>query len=57
VVSDDGGEQLGWLDGVLLGEDVACLLLGVGCDDDRVVSLGVAVCGLLAILLEMVWRG
>jgi len=42
VVADDGGEVLGWVDGVLLCEDVGCLLLGVGCDDDGVVGFGVA---------------
>jgi hypothetical protein len=42
VVANDGGELLGWVDGVLLCEDVGGLLLGVGCDDDRVVCFGVA---------------
>jgi hypothetical protein len=43
VVADDGGEELGGLDGVLLGEDVARLLLGVGGDDDGVIRFGVSV--------------
>jgi hypothetical protein len=42
VVADDGGELFGRVDGVLLCEDVGGLLLGVGCDDDGVVGLGVA---------------
>jgi hypothetical protein len=42
VVANDGGELLGRVDRVLLCEDVGGLLLGVGCDDDGVVCLGVA---------------
>lgn len=45
VVADDGGEELRGLDGVLFGQDVAGLLLGVGCDDDGVVGFGVSVGG------------
>ena len=42
VVSDNGGEELWWSDGVLFCEDVASLLLCVGGDDDGVICLGVA---------------
>lgn len=42
VVADDCGELLRGVDGVLLCEDVGCLLLGIGSDDNRVVGLGVA---------------
>jgi hypothetical protein len=45
VRADYGGEGLGWTDGVLLCEDEACLLLGVGCDYDGVVCARVAVDG------------
>jgi hypothetical protein len=40
--SDDGGELFWRIDGVLLGEDVACLLLGVRRNDNRVVCAGIA---------------
>lgn len=43
VVANDGGELLRRIDRVLLGKDVGSLLLGVCCDDYRVVCLGVAV--------------
>lgn len=43
VVSDDGGESLRRADGILLGENVAGLLLGVCRNNDRVVCLGVPV--------------
>jgi len=43
VVGDDGGEKFDGGDGVLFGEDVAGLLLGVCCDDDGVVCFCVAV--------------
>jgi hypothetical protein len=42
VVTDDGGELLRRVNGVLLCEDVGGLLLGIGCNDDRVVCFGVA---------------
>jgi len=42
VRTDYSGEGLGWADGVLLCEDVACLLLGVGCDHYGVVCARVA---------------
>jgi hypothetical protein len=42
VISQDGGEELGGLDRVLFGENVCCLLLGVGSDDDRVVGFCIA---------------
>jgi hypothetical protein len=45
VVANDGSELLRRIDGVLLGEDVGGLLLGVCCNDNRVVSLGVAIRG------------
>lgn len=41
VVCEDGGELLGWVDGVLFGEDVGGLLLGVGGYDDRIISFGI----------------
>lgn len=40
--SNNGCEELGRGDLVLLGEDVACLLLGISSNDDRVVCPGVA---------------
>lgn len=39
VGAEDGGEQLRWIDGVLLGGDKDCVLDGVGGDDDAVVAL------------------
>lgn len=42
VLAKDGSEELRRVDGVLLGEDVDGLLLSIGCDDRRVVCLGVA---------------
>jgi hypothetical protein len=42
VSSDNGCEELGGCDRVLLGEDVASLLLGVGGYDDRIVCRGIA---------------
>lgn len=41
VCSNDGCEGLGRGDRVLLGEDIACLLLGISSDNDRVVCFGV----------------
>ena len=43
VVANDRPEQLGGSHWVLLGEDVDGVLDGVGCDNDAVVGLGVAV--------------
>lgn len=43
VCAEDGAEQLGGSDGLLLGGDVDGVLDGVGGDDDAVVGLGVAV--------------
>lgn len=42
VLAKDGSEELRRVNGVLLGEDVDSLFLGIGCDDRRVVCLGVA---------------
>lgn len=42
VLAKDGSEELRRVDGVLLGEDVDGLLLSIGCDDRRIVCLGVA---------------
>lgn len=42
VLAKDGSEELRRVNGVLLGEDIDGLLLGIGCDDGRVVCLGVA---------------
>lgn len=44
VVSEDGAEQLGGSNGLLLGGDVDSVLDGVGGHNDAVVGLGVAVC-------------
>lgn len=41
VCAQDGAEQLGRSNGVLLGGDVNGVLNGVGCDNDAVVGLGV----------------
>ena len=41
VVANDGCEELWRLDGVLLCEDIAGLLLSVGSDDDGVVGLSI----------------
>jgi hypothetical protein len=42
VVADNGSELLGWVDRVLLCEDVGCLLLRIGRDYNRIVCFGVA---------------
>ena len=42
VIADDSGKLLGWVDRILLGEDVGCLLLGIGRDYHGVVCFGVA---------------
>jgi hypothetical protein len=42
MIAEDCGELLGWVNGVLLCENVGGLLLGVGRDDDGVVGFGVA---------------
>lgn len=42
VIADDGGKLLRRVDGVLFGQDVGSLLLGVCCNNNRVVCLGVA---------------
>lgn len=39
VGAEDGGEQLRWVDGVLLGGNEDCVLDGVGGDNDAVVAL------------------
>jgi hypothetical protein len=41
----NGGKELGWIDGVLFGEDVTGLLLGVCGNNNRVICFGVAVRG------------
>jgi hypothetical protein len=43
VVAKSGSKCLDGSYGVLFGEDVGGLLLGVGCDDDGVVGSGVTV--------------
>jgi hypothetical protein len=43
VRGDDGSKELGWVDWILFGEDVARLFLGVGGYDNGVVCCGVAV--------------
>lgn len=43
VASKNGAEELGGSDGILLGGDVDGVLDGVGCDNDAVVGLGVAI--------------
>lgn len=45
MVGEDGGKQLRRIDRVLLGQDIDSLLLGIGCDYDRVVGFGVSACG------------
>jgi len=42
VLAEDRSEELRRVDGILLGKYVDGLLLGIGCDDGRVVCLGVA---------------
>jgi hypothetical protein len=42
VIADDGGKLLRGVDGVLFGKNVGSLLLGVCCNNNRVVCLGVA---------------
>ena len=42
VVANDGSKLLGRVDGVLLGEDVCCLLLRIGRNYHRVVCFSVA---------------
>lgn len=42
VLSKYGGEEFDRDDWVLFGEDIGCLFLGVCCNDDRVVGLGIA---------------
>ena len=41
VVGEDGAEELGRIDRVLLGHNVGCLFHAVGSHDDAVVGLGV----------------
>ena len=41
VVGEYAAEQFGWVDRMLLGHDVCCLLHAVGGYDDAVVGLGV----------------
>lgn len=53
VVANDRSELLRRIDGVLLGEDVGGLLLGVCCNDDRVVCLSVAIGGQWLLLIEL----
>lgn len=43
VGGDDGGEEFGWRDRMLLGQDVNSVLHGVRCNDDTVIGLGVSV--------------
>lgn len=45
VVANNGGKLLGRVDGVLLCENVGSLLLGVCCDNDRIIGSGIAVLG------------
>ena len=42
VLAENRSEELGRVNGVLFGKDVDSLLLGIGCDDGRVVCLCVA---------------
>ena len=43
VGGDDGSEEFGWSDGMLLRHDINGVFHGVSCDDDTVIGLGVSV--------------
>lgn len=42
VGAQNGREEFGWVDWVLLGNDIGSILHGVGCDDDTVVCCGIS---------------